>query len=417
MIETQEYRHNSGLKVILAKMPGYSEKFAMFTTKYGSVDSVLRNETAVGGTIDVPLGTAHFLEHKLFEQKDIDIMSKYAELGARPNAFTSHTQTSYLFSCTENFDKCLALLLDFVQTPFFTDENVEKEKGIIGQEINMYLDNPDSVVYTNFMKGMYIENPVKNDIAGSIESISQIMPDILYVLYNTFYTPENMVLVIAGDVDFDEVQKIVDRGMKKEWTGRKKTGYVSQIPREPWGIAEKFTERKMSVSIPLFMFGYKGWSPEEEPVLTAKRELEMQILVEMLFGKSSDFYGELYGEGLINESFYGFYDSERSFEYSAFGGESKSPEKVVDRIQKRISEAKKGNISEKDFERIKKSAYGSFIKKFNFAESICRIYTALMLEGIPPIDYFSLYDKINFNNVTEQLKHFDESKSVISVVR
>ena len=148
MIETQEYRHNSGLKVILAKMPGYSEKFAMFTTKYGSVDSVLRNETAVGGTIDVPLGTAHFLEHKLFEQKDIDIMSKYAELGARPNAFTSHTQTSYLFSCTENFDKCLDLLLDFVQTPFFTDENVEKEKGIIGQEINMYLDNPDSVVYT-----------------------------------------------------------------------------------------------------------------------------------------------------------------------------------------------------------------------------------------------------------------------------
>lgn len=415
MDKVLEYKHKSGLQVFFVPKPGYSERYAMFTTKYGSVDSSLK-DIQTGGILDVPLGIAHFLEHKLFEQEKGNVMQDYARMGAKPNAFTSPTQTSYLFSCSTNFEPCLKLLLHYVQNPYFTPENVEKEKGIIGQEINMYLDNPDSRVYMNLLKALYVENPVKQDIVGSIESISLITPDILYLLYHTFYTPKNMVLVIVGDEKLEDIQRIVDESIEPQWETHAPTGYTANLIQEPIGICEKQILCQMDVATPLFMFGYKDSKFQGAPLELAKKEIQLKLLHEILFGSSSSFYNELYQEGLINDSFYTFYELERSFAYSAFGGEAKDPFKVIERIQKRIQEAKRGELEEADFNRIKNCSYGSFIKRFNSIEGICRMCTSAALADISVFDYFSLYDKIDFNGVMDQLAHFDESKTSISIV-
>ena len=410
-----EFKHKSGLNVIFVPKPGFSERYAIFATKYGSMDSALKNALS-GGIMEVPLGIAHFLEHKLFEQEQGNVMADYAVLGAKPNAFTSTSKTAYLFSCANNFEKCLRLLLNYVQNPYFTKENVENEKGIIAQEINMYLDNPDFMVYMNLLKGLYVEHPVRNDIAGTVESISFITPDILNLLYNTFYTPDNMVLVIVGDEQLEDIERIIDESIEDRWVNRESTGYVSEIMEESPGICEKILKIKMEVPTPIFAFGYKDNEVDGTPLNLCRKELEARILLEVMFGRSSDFYSELYNGGLINDTFYTFYEMGRGYAFAMLGGESKEPEKVIERIQKQITEAKRGNvIDEKNFSRIKNSMYGSFIKRFNSVEGVGRLYMNSYLNGVSVIDYFSLYDKIDYYSAMKQLKLFDESKSSISI--
>ena len=415
MDKSYSFKHKSGLEVIFVQKPGFFERYAMFTTKYGAVDSFLKN-TDAGGKIDVPLGIAHFLEHKMFEQESGNVMAEFAHMGARPNAFTSPTQTSYLFSCTENFDKSLGLLLRYVQNPFFTAENVEKEKGIIGQEIDMYLDDPDSAVYMNMLKSLYINNPVKHEIVGSVASIAKITPDILNLLYNTFYTPSNMVLVVVGDEAVENIEEIVNVSIEDKWADRKSTGLVAYEIEEPLYINSKSARCNMDVAIPIFMFGYKDNEFSGEPLALIKKQIELKLVQEILFGPGSEFYNELYNAGLINDTFNNYYELERSYAFSAFGGESKDPEKVISKIQKRIDEAKRGDISEKDFTRMKNSSYGTFIRRFNSVEGVCRVYTTAHLEGVSVIDYFSLYDRINFNDAVARLKLYDDTKAAVSIV-
>ena len=410
-----EYKHKSGLNVIYIKKPGFNERYAMFTTKYGAIDSFLKN-TSTNETLEVPQGIAHFLEHKLFEQEDINVMQEYARLGASPNAFTSSVQTSYLFSCANNFEKSLRLLLKYVQSPFFTEQNVEKERGIIEQEINMYLDNPDAVVYMNFLKALYVAHPVRNDVAGTVESISNITPDLLNFLYNTYYIPENMVLTVSGDESEDVIKSIVDEEITKEWYSRERTGYVTDFPAEPKEVCQRKISAKMDVAMPNFIFGYKDVNDEENALERVKKELELKFVMEVLFGESSKFYATLYNEGLINDTFFNFYKSERSFSFAAFGGETKYPEKVVDKIKECIFDAKSGGIDEEAFARIKNSNYGAFVKRLNSVERVGRLYTSAYFAGISVIDYFSLYDRINFNSAVKHLGLFDENRSAISIV-
>ncbi len=411
-----QFQHKSGLTVVFVPKPGFQERYAMFTTKYGSADMCFRKDQT-GELWEAPAGIAHFLEHKLFEQPEGSVDALYAKLGARPNAFTSTTQTSYLFSCASHFEECLRLLLHYVQNPYLTPENVEKEKGIIGQEINMYLDNPDSVVYMNMLRGLYQEHPVRNDIAGSIESISKITPEVLYQMYHTFYTPNNMVLVVVGDEAPETIERIVNESVEDQWAQGSATGLVPVNRTEPAAIFQAYTEKHMDVFMPQFMIGYKDTGLTGNPLEMCKKEVELQMLHELLFGKSSDFYETLYNEGLINDSFYSTYELERNYAFSALGGESKDPKTVMEKIAKRVEQAAKGAISQKDFQRIKNSSYGSFVKRFNSVEGICRLYTSLSLMGVTAIDYFSLYDKIDFNSVLGQWTHFDLQKATLSVVR
>ena len=319
----------NGLTVMIIPKKGIRKKYAMWATHYGSID----NKFIVPGEEDiteVPDGIAHFLEHKLFEQENgtnsLDVLTA---LGVNANAYTTNNYTTYLFEATDNFYPALDELMDYVQNPYFTDENVEKEKGIIAQEIKMYDDYPEWVVYMNVLKSMYKNNPVKIDIAGDVESIYKIDKDILYKCYNTFYNPANMVMCFSGDFEPEELI----REIKKRLIEKPKQMEIKRIyEEEPKEIVRKRIEQKMEVSMPLFVVGIKDKLSDKNQDIV-KKHIAIEILLNMIIGKSSKLYKELYeSELLISEPFleYEFTDN---YAHAVITGNSKNPDKVLEKIQ------------------------------------------------------------------------------------
>ena len=403
---------DNGLQAYVLPKRGYTKKYATYATHYGSIDS----EFVVPGDSQntrVPDGIAHFLEHKLFEQEDGPVLERYAALGASGNAYTGFDHTAYLFSCTERFEESFKLLMKFVQNPHLTDENVEKEKGIIGQEIRMYEDNPNWRVFFNFLDALYVNHPVKKDIAGTIESISKINKDILYKCYNTFYHPSNMVVCVVGDVQPEWVFETIRNGQKVMHD-------MPEIKRiysdEPMSINKKIVEQKMQVAAPLFLLGFK----ENTGVIGGNPALHyvgMKILLEMIFGRASDLYGELYESGLITSNFDVDYTFEGSYSYSTIGGESKSPDQVRDRVIKAIEKINQSGLNEEDFTRIKKMKLGSFIKTFNSVEKIGHEFVAGYFRGINIFDFVNAYMEIDYNKAKEiYSKHFTLGNMALSIV-
>lgn len=409
-----EYTHPCGLKVYVLPKKGYYKKFAAFGTNYGSIDSdfVVPGEKE---SLKVPDGIAHFLEHKLFEQKDGNVMDKYAALGASPNAFTSFNQTVYLFSCTEKFNECFELLLDYVQNPFITEESVEREKGIIGQEIKMYEDDPNWRVYFNLLSALFNEHPVKKDIAGTVETISHINRDILYKCFNTFYHPSNMVIVVGGDIDHEEVFKSVDRLIAAKTPIAK---IERNYPVEKPEIAKNYVEQSMVVSIPLFYLGYKDIACPGIGSEALQREVAMKILLEMFFGKSSDIYDNLYKSGLVNSSFGCDYTIEPDYAYSMIGGESPDPEEVKRIIVEKLEELKKNGLDKVNFDRIKKMMKGRFVRSLNSVEKACRGFLSTYFNGVNVFDYYEIYDTIDFEYTMKVfVEHFDSQRLSLSVIK
>ncbi len=364
----------SGLKVYFMPKEGYTKQYAIFATDYGSIDNIF---IPIGEkeTIEVPEGIAHFLEHKLFEEPEQNIFDKFSKLGANVNAYTNFTQTAYLFSSTENFYENLALLVEFVQHPYFTDENVEKEKGIIAQEINMYKDNPNWRVFFNCLKGMYKEHPVKIDIAGTIESIQEINKELLYKCYNTFYNPTNMVIFIVGDLSFDEIIKVIAQSEKKDYKEIEKVERV--FPEEPKEVNESLIEESMLTSAPLFYIGFKDVDnelPERERV---KKDFITNFILDMLFGSSSQFYNDMYEEGLVDSSFGAYYTGKKSYGHSLIVGESKDPKEVYNRIMGLLEKEGTSILLEEDFNRIKKKTMGEFLMGLNSVEFIANSFISL----------------------------------------
>ena len=299
--ETLYYEQlDNGLDVYILPKHGFSKSYATFTTKYGSID----NHFQIPGkdTVKVPDGIAHFLEHKMFEEEDGDVFNKFANFGASANAFTSFDRTAYLFSSTGHVKENLTTLLDFVQNPYFTYENVEKEKGIIGQEINMYNDNADWRVYFGLIENMYHNHPVKIDIAGTIPSITEITKEMLYTCYETFYHPSNMLLFIVGAVDPDEMINTV-RSNQAAKSYSKQEEISRFFEEEPTHVAQPKSVREMAVAMPKVMFGYKEKKTGLVGDELLKGELTTQLVLDILLGQSSDLYGQLYEDGLINDSF------------------------------------------------------------------------------------------------------------------
>jgi len=409
-----EYTHESGLKAFLIQKKGYSKKFAAFATRFGSVNNkfVIPGETSV---TNVPDGTAHFLEHKLFEQKDGSVMDKFSKLGSNPNAYTSFAQTVYLFSCTDGFSENFRLLLDFVQNPYITDESVEKEKGIIGQEIMMYRDNPGWRSFFNLLEAFYFENPVKIDIAGSIESIGQINRETLYKCFNTFYHPSNMVLCIVGDVNHEDTfRQIEERIVKTDRMPEIKTVF----PQEPESVKQHYIEQSLSVSMPMFQMGFKDVDWERKGIESLKREIAVKMLLEALMGRSSRLYDELYGKGLINSTFEYDYTIEESFAFSTFGGESSNPEEVRDRLISEIESCKKSGIDRSTFERIKKVMYGRFIRQLNSVERISHTFLSVYFRDINMFEYPDVCDRITYDYVWDLFnRHFNPDRLCLSVIK
>lgn len=298
--------HPSGLPIFLCPKPGYRSSYAVFATRYGSLDTTCRD--AQGKVVPVPEGIAHYLEHKLFENEDCDAFQRYAATGASANAYTSFDHTAYLFTCTGRLTDSLEILLDFVQAPYFTEETVAKEQGIIGQEIRMLEDSPARRTLFNLLRALYVRHPVRVDIGGTVESISRITPELLYSCYHTYYDLRNMALAVAGDFSPEEVLAVADRLLKPA-PDTPSLALLRKPPvesfREPAEIARERVEEAMPVAAPLFYLGYKALFPENEAgrYPTAAEEAGSAVLLELLAGKASPLYARLMEQGLINKQF------------------------------------------------------------------------------------------------------------------
>lgn len=402
-------KHPSGLTILLAPMKGYSSTFALFATKYGSVDTTFKT-AAEKDFVCVPEGIAHFLEHKLFENEDCDVFSLYAKYGANANAFTSFDKTAYLFSCTDYVKENLEILLDFVQKPYFTKETVDKEQGIIGQEIRMYDDDPNWRVFFNCLTSLYHNNPVRIDIAGTTDTIAKIDADLLYKCYYTFYNLHNMVLSIAGNFDVDEVLALCDKMLKP----CDAIGLETTIEDEPYEVVKKENVQKMSVSIPLFNIAFKA--DYKDGFEGTKDYVYCTTLLSMIAGKTSKGYKEMYESGLINsafsaESFYG-----RGFFAPMFSGESKKPREVFEKIKQLISDAKANGLDKEQFEIIKKQNYGELLSGFNSVRVVAQNMMEAHFSDISAFDMIDISAQMTFEDVTAFLDKIDIENGTISII-
>ena len=402
----------NGLTVMIIPKTGIRKKYVMWATHYGSID----NKFVIPGeekATEVPDGIAHFLEHKMFEQENgtnsLDVLTA---LGVNANAYTTTNYTTYLFEATDNFYKALDELMDYVQHPYFTDENVEKEKGIIAQEINMYNDYPDWEVYMNALKCMYKNNPIIIDIAGTVESIQKIDKDILYKCYNTFYNPSNMLMCFCGDFNPEDLIKEV----KNRLVEKKPQGEIKRIyQEEPANIVEKRKEQTMEVSMPLFVVGIKDKLEKENIV---KKHIAIEILLNMLIGKSSDLYKDLYQQELLISEPFLEYEFGEDYAHVAISGASKNPDKILEKLLEQINKMKKEGIKEEDFNRIRNMLYGNAVKEFNSVSDIARMFVTDYFKGINSFEYIEQIGSINIQYAEQVLKEiFNENKMVLSVVR
>ncbi|MDB3621533.1 peptidase M16 [Clostridioides difficile] len=406
----------NGLDVYFMPKRGFMKKYAILATNYGSNDLEF---VPIGEDkkIRVNEGIAHFLEHKMFEQPDGgDAFDKFSKLGVNANAFTNFTMTAYLFSATENFYESLEHLIDYVQTPYFTDENVEKEKGIIAQEIKMYNDDPDWNVYFNCLKAMYVNYPARINIAGTVDSIYKITKEELYKCYNTFYNPGNMALFVVGDLD---VEKVIDVTKKSNnyKVDRLSKSIERFYPEEPEGVKEKEVIEKFPISMPMFNIGFKDSNVGLKGKELLRKEIVTDILVGMLFKKGSKLYEDLYMQGLINENFGAGFSSQVDYAFSIIAGDSKEPKKVKEIILDYIEKSKKEGLSKEEFERTKKKKIGSFIKCFDSINFIGNSFISYVFKDINLLEYLDVIKDITFEEVEERLKeHFKEEYCVISIV-
>ena len=329
-----------GPELYVLPRKGYNKKYAIFSTRFGSIDNAFLVPGSGGNDqeeIVLPDGVAHFLEHKLFDDEEGNVFDRFAAYGASANAFTSFTHTTYLFSSTDYFNENLKLLINFVQSPYFTEESVAKEQGIIQQEIRMYQDNPDWRVYFNLLKALYERHPVRNDIAGDFESIGKITKDLLYQCYNTFYHPRNMAIFVTGDVSPDEILELVAENLSKRAFPPFKE-MQRLYPQEKAAVKEKKVTQELAVSQPVFNMGFKDTYTELEGRELLSRELATELLLEMIFGKSEPLYTRLYEEGLIDEHFSGI--QECSYGYTA-GGRTKDPDRLHAELLEELPDLKR----------------------------------------------------------------------------
>ena len=408
-------QHESGLKIYIMPRKGYTSSYAIFGTKYGSVDSefVVPGEDSV---TKVPDGIAHYLEHKMFDMPDgSNVFDSFSRYGANANAFTSFNMTAYLFSSTSNFCDNLKILMDYVQKPYFTKESVQKEQGIIGQEIRMYDDNAGWRVFFNLLGCLYQNNPVKIDIAGTIESISKIDNELLYKCYNTFYNLSNMTLFVTGDFEADKVLEVIEGSILKNEPFSEEIKRI--YPDEPKEIASPYKEISLSVAMPMFVIGFKDNDVGYGGKKLLKKIIETDILIRILFSKSSPLYEKLYNDGLITQSFGAEYSPQIDYGYTAIEGESEDPKKVYEIIMDYIGELRKNGISKGDFQRAKKVVWGKYIRSYNDIEDFAHTFLTDSFMDINYLDYYEVYKDISFADVSKRfMEHFDREYSAMSVV-
>ena len=405
---------DNGMKVIVVPKPNLDKKYIIWGTHFGSIDNRFimpkKNEE-----VFIPDGVAHFLEHKMFEHPNgTNSLDTLMALGLEANAYTTNDHTAYLFECTSNFYKGLDELMDYVQHPYFTEANVEKEKGIIGQEIKMYDDEPGWRLYINAMDCMYKENPIKIDIAGSVESISKITPDVLYKCYNTFYNPSNMILVVCGDFKPEEMlEEIKKRLIPKEDQGEIKRIY----PPKENKINMPYKEVEMEVSMPLFLVGYKDIEGMENKEEIVKKHIAIEILLNMIIGKSSETYKKLYEAGDILSQPDLDYEFSDEYAHIMISGQSKNPQKIKGEIENTVKSFIENGLEEEHFNRIRKKVYGDYVVEYNSVGDIARMFLADAMKRINSFDYIEKFNEVTKEYTEAVLKNvFKTDNMIMSVV-
>ena len=403
----------NGMKIIIIPKKNTKKKYVIWGTHFGSIDNrFIMPQT--GEEVFIPDGVAHFLEHKMFEQPDgTNSLDTLMALGLDANAYTTNDHTAYLFECTDNFYEGLDELMDYVQHPYFTDENVEKEKGIIGQEINMYDDDPGWQLYINIMNCLYKDNPIKLDIAGSIESISKITTDVLYKCYNTFYHPSNMVMVLCGDFEPEKLlQEVKNRLIPKENQGEIKRIY----PQKENSINKPEKTAQMEVSLPMFMMGFKDIENSAENRI--QKHIAIEILLNMLIGKSSDLYKELYENGILLAQPELDYEWSHEYAHVLISGFSQKPELVKQKIDEEIGKMQKDGLNEENFNRIKRKIYGDYVIEYNSVANIGRMFLADSMKGINSFDYIEDFETVTkeyAQNILNEI--FKKENEAISIIK
>ena len=404
-------KHSSGLRLVFIPKRGFMKKYASCTFDYGAAD--LKFKTASGVIHESPLGTAHFLEHKMFDRPDRNILAEFSANGADSNAGTNYSYTTYYFHCTEGFTGNFRLLLDLVKNPVFTEESVQKEKGIIAQEINMYNDDPSYVSSLRAMEAMYKVNPVRYDIAGTAESIDGVTAEELKLVHGSFYAPSNMVITVCGDIEIESVYSVID-----EYFGdTEKTDVpVSEVETEDNTEINEYgiITNNGDVPLPIFFLSFKDANREAN---RNKLHITGEIICETLFGTSSDFYDRNYSEGLINRDTARFFDVAKYFKYSALCGESENPELLAERVNNEIERIKKEGLPKKTLADITLSEKGASLREFNIPVQIGMTASTLALQNTNPFEVFSLYDEITYDYASEVFGNMFKNKPVLSVIR
>lgn len=401
VIDETVYEHElqNGLRLFVTPKPGFQKTFVTYTTQFGSLDSRFK-PLGKEDFVTVPDGVAHFLEHKLFEKEEEDLFTAFAEENAQANAFTSFDRTSYLFSATDHLENNIKRLLTMVETPYFTKETVDKEKGIIAEEIKMYQEQPGYKLMFNTLRAMYEKHPIRVDIAGSVESIYDITKDDLYLCYETFYHPSNMVLFVVGDV---EPQYIVDIVEEHE-NLRDKTNQP-KIERalidEPKSVNQHVVSEEMKLQSPKLMLGFKNQPLDESPEKYVQRDLEMTFFYELIFGEETEFYQELLNDDLIDETFGYQFVLEPTYSFSIITSATNHPDQLKQLLIKQLKDTK-GNLTDVEaFDLLKKQFIGEFISSLNSPEYIANQYAKLYFEGVSVFDMLNIVENITLESVNE----------------
>ncbi len=406
---------NNGLQVYILPKRGFEKTYGLFSTRFGSVDTSF---VPLGQKqmLKVEDGIAHFLEHKMFDMKDGDASDKFAALGASSNAFTSSSRTAYLFSTTSQEEKCVELLLDFVQSLDITDESVEKEKGIICQEIKMYDDDPDWRVYFGAIQNLYHDHPVKTDIAGTCESVNRTYKDMLELCYHTFYHPSNMMLFVVGNVNPDCLMEVIRKNQDSK-NFQKAKPVIRGTVDEPESVCCKEKMITMPVEMNKIIVSIKINDILQEPTDKIKRELAMNILFDLFFSKSSALYNDWLSREIINDTFSASFTQERDYAFILMGGDQENYQILYETLMDFICHIESHSISEEDFERIKRKHIGNFINMFNSPESIANLFSRYYFEGIDALKIVDYISEISLDDVKEVLKYFKEEMVSVFIVK
>ena len=411
--ETVKYfTHPCGLPVYVLTKKGFRKKYASYTVDFGSCDMEFKDKN--GSTVKLPSGTAHFLEHKMFEQKYMNASELFARYGARDNAGTDYDNTSFYFECTDNFEKCLKILLGFITDPYITKKNTEKEKGIIIQEIKMYEDIPRETAYRNMMKGMYSGSYIKDDIAGSVGDVTNMTPEILMKAYETFYTPENSFLTVAGDMEAEEVMEMIDR---IDPVFRSRGIIRPEVPKEPLSVNYEYISEEKDVPKDIFCIGFKGrrdyFGKNKADYLKYRAA---DIAMSMLGGPASPLFDRLYKNDMVNGSFFCASTVTENDAYVSFEGESDDPEKVKDEIQKELARREKEGFTKDEFRMCGNEIIGNLIKTVNRPESAGSFLSSYIFNFGDSFDYLDSCVRIKMEDVEEFLTSLCRTTPVLSLV-